>query len=308
MTTKLERRRSTREELAHYNPEHGAKSIRAAEAAEKFYTKAKDTDKLYRAIEAKLTLQAEFVLWWDTQAQKSQGERTDLTRRNRSGTKSRPKDFGLDRMTISRWRSRLNDPEKFEQTLEAARERCRRIVEADSSVHVEHNSGENEWYTPAEYVDAARRVMNDGIDLDPATSERANEIVQAKQIFTIKTNGLTSDWINPQLGSCGRVWMNPPYAADLVEKFTSKLAGYVRQRAIEAAVVLVNNATETQWFRQIADCAEAMCFKTGRVSFLTPQLHQKATGVQGQVFLYFGTERGRFLQEFRPFGFVMVPA
>ena len=66
MTTKLERRRPTSEELAHYNPEKGAKSIRAAEAAEKFYAKAKDSDRLYEAIEAKLTLQAEFVAWWDT--------------------------------------------------------------------------------------------------------------------------------------------------------------------------------------------------------------------------------------------------
>jgi phage N-6-adenine-methyltransferase len=309
MTTKLERRRPTRDELAHYDPHKGAKSIHAAEAAEKFYAKAKDTEKLYLAIEAKLTLQAEFVLWWDTQAKKDKGGGDTRSTRNGSVTGAvRAKDFGLDKMTISRWRARLNDPDKFEQTLETARERCRRIVEADATVHVEHNSGENEWYTPAEYVEAARRVMNDGIDLDPATSERANEIIQAERIFTSTTNGLTSSWIDPRLKSCGRVWMNPPYSTDLVEQFTGRLVDYVRQRAIEAAVVLVNNATDTQWFRELAEYADAFCFKTGRVKFWSPRTAETATPLQGQVFVYFGAEASRFVHEFRPFGVVMVPA
>jgi hypothetical protein len=51
----------------------------------------------------------------------------------------------------------------------------------------------DEWYTPEEYIAAVRDVLGH-IDLDPASSETANQTVRASRIFTQDTDGLSRNW------------------------------------------------------------------------------------------------------------------
>lgn len=163
--------------------------------------------------------------------------------------------------------------------------------------HVSYNSGNNEWYTPTEYIEAARKIMGD-IDLDPASSELANTVVKAKQIYTIDDDGLAQDWI-------GRIWLNPPYSAELVQLFVEKLKDEIFLGNVETAIVLVNNATETQWFRILVDIASVICFPTGRVKFWGIDGSTNAP-LQGQAILYIGDKLKAFSDEFQEFGWLSV--
>lgn len=186
-----------------------------------------------------------------------------------------------------------------EQILEANRQGACIIVPPEEPEeqppHVSHNSGDNEWYTPQEYIDAAREVLGE-IDLDPASTETANSIVGATKIFTEEDNGLLQGW-------GGRVWMNPPYASPLIRAFCAKLAAHYEQDDVTEAIVLVNNATETQWFNLLISVASAVCFPQGRVKFWAVD-KEAATPLQGQAVIYIGRKPLAFKAAFAHLGWI----
>jgi phage N-6-adenine-methyltransferase len=164
-----------------------------------------------------------------------------------------------------------------------------------SKPHVANNSGDNEWYTPKEYIEAARQVLGE-IDLDPASNPLANDIVQAAKFYTSEDTGLDKDW-------CGTVWMNPPYESGLIGQFAEKLCDSYASGNVTSAIVLVNNATETRWFQSLAEQASAACFPKGRVKFWHPR--KVAVPLQGQAILYLGPNTDEFARAFSQFGFCM---
>ena len=159
--------------------------------------------------------------------------------------------------------------------------------------HVTNNSGENEWYTPAEFINSAREVMG-SIDLDPASCEHANKTVAAAKYFSIDDDGLSQEWR-------GNVWMNPPYSGGLISKFIAKMNESVENGAVTQAVVLVNNATETQWFAALVKNASAIVFPTSRIRYLSVR-GEENTPLQGQAFVYIGNNPWKFLEVFKAHG------
>jgi phage N-6-adenine-methyltransferase len=218
------------------------------------------------------------------------------------GTRSLPDD--ISKKASHQAQTLSQNREVVEQAKAEAREAgeiptASQVYKLIKTPHVAQNSGENEWYTPPEYIEAARIVLGGKIDLDPASSDLANrEIVKAETFYTKENSGLDKHW-------SGNVWMNPPYASDLIRQFASKFAFHVIEGNINTGIVLVNNATETAWFRELIDCASAVVFTSGRVRFLDPQGNPGAP-LQGQALIYFGDKPRAFIFEFKKFGWGAV--
>lgn len=160
--------------------------------------------------------------------------------------------------------------------------------------HVGKNSGNSEWYTPQEYVDAVRQAMG-GIDTDPCSCQAANAVVKAETFYDEADNGLGREWH-------GRVFVNPPYGDGTVDSFASKLRDEIQSGRTTQAVFLVNNCTETKWFQALIAQAAAVCFPRGRISFWSLEQKSKSP-LQGQAVMYFGSDAKRFKRAFSGIGF-----
>lgn len=170
-------------------------------------------------------------------------------------------------------------------------------IKVAAKAHVANNSGNNEWYTPPKYIEAARLLMG-SIDTDPASSEVANKRVNAKIFFTDQDNGLTRKWR-------GNVWMNPPYAQPLISDFCDAINLKYQTKEFDQAVILVNNATETRWFQALLSQASCVCFPKSRIRFLSPDGILGASPLQGQAVIYLGDKTEKFKEVFCDFGAVL---
>ena len=210
------------------------------------------------------------------------------------------KELGFNRQQVSQFQRMATHEDIVHEAIAEAKENddiisrsavLKKIDEAKKP-HVTNNSGNNEWYTPRNIIEAARRAMG-SIDVDIASSDKAQVFVKASEYYTIETNGLDKPLH-------GNIWLNPPYAADLVNKFITKI---VDERGdYEQAIVLVNNATETEWFEKLVSVSSAICFPKGRIRYFLPDGSQGGSPLQGQAIVYIGKNIENFDREFADIG------
>lgn len=210
-------------------------------------------------------------------------------------------ELGLSRMESSRAQKIAENkdliPKIVKESIIAGDFPTQKALLKKANVHVSNNSGEIEWYTPREYVEAARLTMG-SIDVDPASSDMANKIIGAERYFTKENDGLEQTWR-------GNVWMNPPYSQPLVTEFCNLLVEkYLLGETIQACV-LVNNATETNFYQNMLKYCKAVCFIKGRVKFIDKDGNSSGAPLQGQTILYFGDNPKIFEENFSYFGVVL---
>lgn len=170
----------------------------------------------------------------------------------------------------------------------------------------EESYDRNEWCTPSPYIEAVRAVFGGYIDLDPASTSRANHHINARRYFTKENSALDKDW-----GPLGRVtatslnaeqvglqppvtiFLNPPYGRGLIDAFVDKFIREWYEDKIEQAIILTNNSTETKWAQNLLRSAKAICMPDHRIQFKhpDPSLKGKASNRQAQLFFYFYSTR-----------------
>jgi hypothetical protein len=185
----------------------------------------------------------------------------------------------------------------------------------------------DEWYTPPEYLDAARKVFGGAIDCDPASCLVAQRQVRARawysktpQVFDERASAagitetqaakLIETWRG--LGDvkdgkltqplAGAVWCNPPYS--IPQPFLSSIIeAYNGGRGlVTAAILLVNVATDTAIQQRLLATSSARCWVAKRIAFLDPTGKPIKGNRYSQVVFYLGPHPTKFAAEFSAFG------
>lgn len=171
------------------------------------------------------------------------------------------------------------------------------MSEAAMVMNNHSNNLNDEWYTPQKYIEAAREVMGE-INLDPASNEAANQVVDADNYYSLENSAFDNEWF-------GKVWMNPPYSR-IIKLFAHKLVEEFEAGRVTEAVVVTNNGTDTQWFHKMGSVASAFCLHKGRIGFINETGDQVQNNNKGQIFTYLGSNPERFKEVFSEFGLVVT--
>lgn len=205
---------------------------------------------------------------------------------------------GFHVRTVRRWGERLLDTANYAAQRKAVFQRCWQLAELWQAAN--YSSASVEWYTPVCYLDAVREVLGD-IDLDPASSEQANQTVRADRIFTKEDDGLARDWF-------GRVFLNPPYGRiaggeSLAGAFCAKAIEQFEAGKIDAGIILVNSLHSQSWQAPLYDFP--VCFVDHRIQFASADGEVNKSPTFQNIFIYLGRDIGKFAASFDRFGYVM---
>lgn len=161
---------------------------------------------------------------------------------------------------------------------------------------IHHDSGNVEWFSPVEIIEAARRTMG-SIDLDPFSCAAANEVVGALAFFTKERSGLTQRWFD-------NVWMNHPYGKTTNGPCINKGLSEFESGRVKQLCCITYASTTERWFRPLMQFPQ--CFLHKRTAFRTPEGVIVKGATKGCAITYLGPNVDRFAAEFAPFGTIKV--
>lgn len=141
-------------------------------------------------------------------------------------------------------------------------------------------SDKDNWMTPPETVADLNDAL-DGIDLDPCAGATTDIGDIANYRLEDDQDGLKLPWF-------GTVFVNPPfsYKKDWLEKVETE----IQAGRVETVVVLTPDGTDTisWWHEYIAENAEYICFREGRLDYVDPAGSDGPGATFGTAFSVYG--------------------
>jgi hypothetical protein len=234
-------------EITRFDPRKALAKDLLADAGIEYASRVRNPEMIERAIEQKLDNIRELLGWW-----KANVQRAGQPRKNSSGTARIPSARAQEitkfkEPQISKFGRWMKREMEYRAAILAAA--MKKAIAADDKYRGE-GTGENEWYTPERYVEAARLAMG-SIDLDPASCAEAQAVIKAGAFYTRQDDGLKREWH-------GNIWINPPFSRDLIATFTGKLASEYAAGRTKQAILLTHNNTDTEWFHEAVSTASAI--------------------------------------------------
>lgn len=154
----------------------------------------------------------------------------------------------------------------------------------------------DEWFTPARIIEAAREAMG-GIDLDPASCKEANETVKAARLFDKWDDGLRQPW-------SGKVWVNPPFSNGMPRLFCKKAMAEVDLGRVDQVCILLPMPLHAQWFFDLTRWCSVICLCEDKVRFHGKCLETIPATV---MVAYNGHHSHAFKRAFKDIGPLLAP-
>jgi hypothetical protein len=214
-------------------------------------------------------------------------------------------------------------------------------MDKNNSQLINQSSGKTEYFTQSLITDLARDVLG-RIDLDPASSDKANTLVGAHLYYIEpefvnvgEINGIpVREYFHDQSGLnkrwFGKVWMNHPFGSKQracksgCAKKTCTKRGYHLLRDhpgngdwinklvdsyengdVTEAIMICYASTSENWFKPLLDYPK--CWVYGRLNYLDNITLEEISGVtKGSVITYFGDNIDKFHDVFNDIGSVHI--
>lgn len=177
-------------------------------------------------------------------------------------------------------------------------------TKAENARKAKHSSLNPNWQTPSNYVESARKVMGK-IDLDPASTPKANKAVKAAKIYTKNDDGLKKKWF-------GCVFLNPPGGIAPpggVSRSSSVVWLWKLRRQIDKGnvkeAIFIGFSLEILQNGQLGQSLANVpfCIPRQRIRFIHPKTGEPAKQPgHANAILYFGKRPQVFAGEFAKYG------